>query len=129
MIQKLKVNVSVTTGPHGSKRLRPASEAPPEPTPAPARSVPRVARMLALAHDWQGLIRSGTIRDRADLAVLVGVSRERVSQVMRLLDLAPDIQEAVLDGEVDGTGVEKALRAVASETRWRGQRQRLADTR
>ena len=44
--------------------------------------------MLALAHHWQGLIRSGAVRDQAELARLVGVSRARVSRVMRLLDLA-----------------------------------------
>jgi len=80
------------------------------------------ALILALAHHWRGLIRSGEIRDRADLAVLVGVSRARVSQVMRLLDLAPDIQEAVLAGEVDGPRAEKTLRAVARSVLWAKQR-------
>ena len=44
---------------------------------------------------------------------------------MRLLDLAPDIQEAVLDGEVDGPGAERALRAIAEEPPWSGQSERM----
>ena len=74
------------------------------PESPPPERIPRVARVLALAHHWQGLIRSGAVRDQADLARLVGVSRARVTQVMRLLDLAPDIQEAVLDGGWMGRG-------------------------
>ena len=62
-----------------------------------------------------------TVRDRADLARLVGVSRARVTQVMRLLDLAPDIQEDVLDGKVDGPVAEKALRDIAGELIWSRQ--------
>ena len=45
---------------------------------------------------------------------------------MRLLDLAPDIQEAVLFGEVEGLGGEKALRAVAEEVLWSPQRSKFA---
>jgi hypothetical protein len=89
-------------------------------SPPPAR-VPRVARVLALAHHWQGLIRSGAVSDQADLARLVGVSRARVTQVMNLLWLAPDIQEAVLTGMICATG-EQALRKAASQRLWSKQR-------
>jgi hypothetical protein len=81
-----------------------------------------IAGVLALAHRWNDLIRSGEVRDRAELSRLVGVSRARVSQVMRLLDLAPEIQDAVLGGEIDGPGVEKELRAVAQHAVWAAQR-------
>jgi len=70
-----------------------APDAAPAPTP---ERIPRVARVLALAHHWQGLIRSGAVRDQADLARLVGVSRARVTQVLSLLWLAPDIQDVLL---------------------------------
>lgn len=112
-----KVTVKVRLGGGRKGRRRPT----PESTPPPER-VPRVARLLALAHHWRGLIRDGTVRDQTDLARLVSVSRARVSQVMRLLDLAPDIQEAVLDGKVDGPGAELALRMVAAEVVWAAQR-------
>ena len=58
--------------------------------------VPRVARLLALAHRFERLIRDGHVRDYAELARLGHVTRARLSQVMNLLNLAPDIQEAIL---------------------------------
>jgi hypothetical protein len=63
--------------------------------PAPGR-VPRVARWLALAYRLEGLLRDGAVKDYAELAVLGHVTRARISQIMSLLQLAPDIQEAIL---------------------------------
>jgi hypothetical protein len=64
--------------------------------------------------------------EQADLARLVGVSRARVTQVMSLLWLAPDIQEAVLDALPGVPGSERALRGVASHMLWAVQREILA---
>lgn len=58
--------------------------------------VPRLARLLALAIKFHGLIRTGAIGNHADLARLGHVSRARISQLMSLLSLAPDIQEEIL---------------------------------
>jgi len=58
--------------------------------------VPRVARLLALALRFDDLVRQGSVADYADLARLGHVSRARISQIMNLLLLAPDIQEQVL---------------------------------
>jgi hypothetical protein len=55
-----------------------------------------VARLLALAHRLDQLLRAGVVRDYAELARLGRVTRARVSQVMALLLLAPDLQEQVL---------------------------------
>lgn len=102
---------------------------PPAPSDAPPSTtdrVPRVARMLALAHHWKGLIRSGVVKDQAALAALVGVTRARVTQVMGLLYLAPDIQDALLDRpspHPGGGGIhERHLRAIAEEPLWQVQR-------
>ena len=78
----------------GRKQLRVGPE-PPRPAPAPGR-VPRVARLMALAIRFEGLLRDGVVKDYAALARLGHVSRARVSQLMALLSLAPDLQEAVL---------------------------------
>ena len=51
---------------------------------------------MALALRFEGLIRSGAVKDYAELARLGHVTRARVSQVMNLLGLAPDLQEALL---------------------------------
>ncbi len=62
----------------------------------PRGRVPRVSRLLALALRFDGLVRAGLIADYATLAELGHVSRARISQIMNLLVLAPDIQEALL---------------------------------
>src|ERR1700681_1743301 len=58
--------------------------------------LPRVTRLMALAIKSEALIRTGVVRDYADLARLAHVSRARVTQIMNLLNLAPDIQEELL---------------------------------
>jgi hypothetical protein len=68
----------------------------PPPRPLPEGRVPRVSRLLALAHRFDALIREGEVADQADLARRGGVTRARLTQVMNLLLLAPDIQEEVL---------------------------------
>jgi hypothetical protein len=65
-------------------------------TPCERGRVPRVAKLLALAHRFEGLVRSGEVADYAELARLGRVSRARISQIMSLLSLASDVQEAVL---------------------------------
>ena len=59
-------------------------------------NVPRVARLMALAIHFEEILRDGLIQDMADLARLGHVTRARVTQIMNLRLLAPDIQEALL---------------------------------
>jgi hypothetical protein len=70
--------------------------APRRATRAVSGRIPRVARTLALAYKIDGLIRAGQLRDFADAAVALGVTRARMTQIMNLLLLAPAIQEAIL---------------------------------
>jgi hypothetical protein len=51
---------------------------------------------MALAIRFERLVRAGTIRNYAELADLGHVSRARISQIVLLLQLAPDIQEELL---------------------------------
>jgi len=51
---------------------------------------------MALAIRFEGLIQRGEVTAYADLARLGHVSRARLTQIMNLLNLAPDIQEALL---------------------------------
>jgi hypothetical protein len=51
---------------------------------------------MALALRFQGLLQQGLIADYATLARLGHVSRARITQIMNLAVLAPDIQEALL---------------------------------
>ncbi len=76
------------------KVLAPGAE--PEPAAQPSGRVPRLARLMALAIRMDELVRRGEVADYADLARLGHVTRARVTQIMNLLNLAPDIQEAIL---------------------------------
>src|SRR5262249_11585727 len=58
--------------------------------------VPRVAKLLALAHRFEALLREGVVSSYTDLAQLGQVTPARINQVLALLGLAPDIQEAIL---------------------------------
>jgi hypothetical protein len=96
-----------------------------EPPPRPARRPARVAVMLALAHKIQQAIDAGGIRDRAEVARRLGFTRARVTHIMDLTLLAPDLQERVLELDaVDGVQPfsEQVLRAVARTGSWAEQR-------
>src|SRR5205807_6021392 len=63
---------------------------------APAGRVPRVAKLMALALRLEQLLREGAVADQAEVARLGHVTRARVSQILSLVNLAPDLQEAIL---------------------------------
>ncbi len=88
--------------------------------------LPRVTRLMALAIKFDGLVRDGVIRDYADLARLGHVTRARATQVMNMLNLAPDIQEEILFLPPTTAGrdpiSERALRRVTAILRWDRQR-------
>ena len=65
------------------------------PAPSP---VPRISRLLARALKMEQMIQDGTVKTYGELAYLGQVSAARITQVMSLLHLAPDIQE-VLNSE------------------------------
>jgi hypothetical protein len=61
-----------------------------------APRIPRITRLMALAIKFDDMIRRGEIRDYADLTRLGYVSRARITQIMNLVLLAPNIQEMLL---------------------------------
>jgi hypothetical protein len=83
----------IERGPRGRQTI---DDTPPHAQPAERGRVPRVARLLALAHRFDGLLKSGAVKDYTELARLGHVTRARISQVMSLLYLAPNLQETVL---------------------------------
>lgn len=110
----------------GRKELR-RGEAPPAPPPPVFGRVPRIARLMALALRFQRLIESGEVRDYAELARLGHVTRARMTQIMNLLNLAPDIQEDLLFLPPTESGRdpirELRLRPITLVPDWRKQRQ------
>ncbi len=91
--------------------------------PEPPVRMPRVTRLMALAVKYQGLVDAGELRDYADIARLGYVSRARVTQIMNLSNLAPDIQEELLF-PVGILPAERRLREVVAKVEW-GEQQLL----
>lgn len=87
-------DVHFQTGRRSRKTLQ-EGPLPSEPE-VPEGTVPRLSRLMALAIKFDRLLREGAVKDYADVARLGCVSRARVTQIMNLLLLAPDIQEEVL---------------------------------
>ena len=83
-------------------------------------SASRVARMLALAHYVERLVEAGELESYATAARALGLTRARLAQVMKLVLLAPKIQERILLGDNLQTS-ERSLRAVVAEPEWRKQ--------
>jgi len=86
------------------------------------RSVPRIARLMALAIRFDRLLRAEEFRDYAELARLGRVTRARMTQIMKLLDLAPDIQEQILFLPNRKGVNERNLRRIVSRIDWNEQR-------
>ena len=113
--------VHFRSGGQGRKELQGG----PRKTPASGR-VSRVAKLMALAIRFDDLIRDGTVADYAEIARLGHVTRARLTQIMNLLHLAPDIQEALLLLPPVEKGrdpiTERELRAIVTEVDWKRQR-------
>ena len=108
------VDVQVTV------KLRGRAKLPQEPA---APRMPRITRLMALAIKFQDMVDRGEVRDYADLARLGYVTRARITQIMNLLNLAADIQEAILLEQGISAGIaERQVRAVTSEVSWHQQR-------
>ena len=90
-----------------------------EPTPKPIGTA-TIARRIALAHHVEDLIERGELRDYAEAAERLGLTRARVSQICDLALLAPDIQAAVLLGHVEPR--DRHLREVGRHPIWTDQR-------
>jgi hypothetical protein len=99
-----------------------------KPQPPPEGRVPRLSRLMALAIHFEDLVHRGDVRDQATLARFGQVTRARISQIMNLNRLAPDIQEELLFLPKTVRGHDpinpKWLEALACDPDWRHQRQR-----
>jgi hypothetical protein len=115
---------------HGRARKKVLKEGE-APKAQPLGSVPRISRLMALAIHMQELVDAGEVADYADLARLAHVSRARITQIMNLLHLAPDIQEELLFlPPTDGGRApirEHMIRPLAAIPDWRKQRRLWKD--
>ena len=93
--------------------------------PTPPR-IPRMTRLMALAIKFQDMIDRGEVKDYADLARLGHVSRARITQIMNLLNLAPEIQAQILSASQEAWNApcisEQSLRRLTGLVAWSAQR-------
>lgn len=91
----------------------------------PVGRIPRISKLMALAIHFQQLLDDGVVEDQSDLAKLSHVTQPRITQIMNLLLLAPEIQEEILHlpKVVEGKDPihEKLLRPIAAEVCFRKQ--------
>jgi hypothetical protein len=81
-------------------------------------------RALARAHRWKRMLEEGRYRSAGALAGAEGVTRSFVNRLFRLTLLAPDIQEAILEGrQPKAMQLEELTDAISSE--WEEQRKAL----
>lgn len=87
-------------------------------------SIPRVARLMALAIRVEGLVRQQKVPDYAEAARRGRVTRARMTQILRLLDLASDLQEQILFLPSGHKLKERHLRPIVKCIDW-GEQRRL----
>ncbi len=119
---RVQFQVHFRTGDCGRKHLRKGSC--PNKSELPNKDLPRLTRLLALAHRWNHLIDKGVVADYAEIAAMMGLSRARVTQIMDLLTLAPEIQESILlmpYKAIQGLP-ERAVRRITRLPLWKDQR-------
>jgi len=83
---------------------------------------PEITRVMALAIQYQKMIDDGTVANCTELARRVKFSTVRVSQILKLRSLAPELQERLLFLKPDSKYLpEIAVRRVAEELDWAKQ--------
>ena len=100
----------------------------PAPAPPPRARPLKVARLIALAHVLQARVEAG--ESAADVSRALGFSRARISQILALTLLAPDLAERLLfmtnECSFDRL-TEHALRPVLAHLGWPAQRAAFAE--
>lgn len=91
----------------------------------------RISKLMALAIHFEQMLKDGHVQDMATLARYGQVTRARMTQIMNLLLLAPDIQEAILNLPQTTSGREsttiRKLQVIVLEPDWNNQRLNWAD--
>ena len=91
----VKRKIKLSRESHGRRRVEAATPTAVEVEPG---RIPRISRLMAVAIRLERMLRAGEVADLTELARLGHVTQPRMSQILNLTLLAPDIQE-------DGVGV------------------------
>lgn len=119
----VKTKIFFNRAAHGRKTIdtRPAAR-----TAVDPGRVPRISRLMALAIHFDEMIRAGKVANISEIARLTHVTQPRITQLMNLCHLAPDIQEEILFLPLVMRGRdpihEHMLRSVTACGDWREQR-------
>jgi len=109
---------------HGRKTI---ADAPRQAEEGEPGRIPRISRLMALAIRFDRLIYEGKVTDLSELARLAHVTQPRITQIMNLNHLAPDIQEELLflPRVTNGRDLvhERMMRPIAAEISLRCQQQ------
>ena len=88
---RVEFQVRFRRGDHGRRQLMKGTG---DPQAGPQTDeLPRLTRLLALSHRWNRLIEEGVVANYTEIARMMGLSRARVTQIIDLIYLGPDIQE------------------------------------
>lgn len=116
----VQVEVAISLRPRRPKASPGAQNAPVAELAGPPR-IPRITRLMALAIKFQDMVDRDEVRDYADLARLGYVTRARLTQIMNLLLLEPDIQQRMIFSTGDTTLSEHRIRTAVKRIRWATQ--------
>jgi hypothetical protein len=118
----MKAKFETSASSHGRKRVGVPK---PKMPSAPAK-LPHITKLMALAIRLEHLLATGQVKDQAEIARVAGITRARVTQIINLANLAPDIQQAILDLEPTTDPVprfrEREVRTIAIMPNWEKQR-------
>ena len=118
----MKAKFETSASSHGRKRVGVPK---PKMPSAPAK-LPHITKLMALAIRLEHLLATGQVKDQAEIARVAGITRARVTQIINLANLAPDIQQAILDLEPTTDPVprfrEREVRTIAILPNWEKQR-------
>ena len=94
--------------------------------PDEEHSIPAVtlSRHLARAHSWLNALENGTFQNVLQLAEELNIDPSFIGRILRLVNLAPDIQEAIINGtEPDNLTFNDLRGSIPDE--WQEQREIL----
>ena len=124
---RVEFDVKFSRGRRGSRKIKALAKAVAKSTlRSVPPQVPKVTRLLVLGYHFERLVCSGVVRNYAELAQLTGLSKTRVTQIVNLTLIAPDIQAEILNlDKPTGSRIlnfERSLRNLTAMPDWNEQR-------
>jgi hypothetical protein len=117
----ITVFISMTWKRRGGRKVIIAPDGSDAWAPAKPRPDETLIRALARAHRWKRMLEVERYRSIAEIAEAEKIDRSFVSRLLRLTLLAPDIQEAILEGrQAKGIQLDELTQAVPGA--WEEQR-------